>query len=88
MDWLRLPLGVLRSYIQVMSRLRAEGSLERVGEALIGAGNMEKRTAERILGQWERAADAGGSERFPKLTEGERREHYVTTGMFEVEVVE
>lgn len=87
MDWLRTPLCVLRAFITAMPRVRAEASLERVGEALIGAGNMEKRAAERILSGWQRLADAG-VERFPQLSELERRELYRETGFFEVEVVD
>lgn len=82
-----MPLGVLRSYISVLPRLRAEGSLERVGETLIGTGNMEKRHAERALAGWERAAQSAHDAR-PQMTEEERREYYAETGFFDVEVVE
>lgn len=87
MDWLRLPLCVLRSYIDVLPRVRAERALEGVSVALIGAGNMEQRHAERAINDWQREAN-GPMERAPQLTEEERRELYRQSGFFDVEVVD
>lgn len=90
MDWFRTPLCVLRAFIAAMPRLRAERSLERVGETLIGTGNMEKRYAERTLSAWEREASGPTDWQGSPLvrSEQERRELYKETGFFEVEVVD
>lgn len=81
-----MPLAVLRSYIRVLPRVRAEASLTRVSEALVASGNMEKRAAERLLAEWETDAQTGQAYKRHQ-SEEEHREYLAESGFFDVEVV-
>lgn len=85
--WWVMPVALLRSYVLMLPRLRAEVALQAVSETMIGTGSMEKRHAERALNAWERDAD-GPQEPRPQMTEAERIEYYGSTGLFQVEVVD
>lgn len=86
MAWLSMPVALLRAYVVMLPRLVAESSLRGLGVALVASGNMRKGDAQGLIGEWQRAADAGRSER-PVLSEDERRDLYESSGFFDVEVV-
>lgn len=84
MDWLRMPLCVLRAYLKMLPRLRAERSLEGVSVALVASGNMKKGDAQDLIGEWQNAAQDGKPRR--ALTNEQRRDQAARLD-FDVEVV-
>lgn len=84
MDWLRMPLCVLRSYLRMLPRLRAERALEGVSVALVASGNMRKGDAQDLIGEWQAAAQDGAPRR--AQTDAQRRDQAARLD-FDVEVV-
>lgn len=86
--WWHMPVALLRSYVTMLPRLRAERALGAVSETMIGTGSMRKQDAERALREWRREAEGPRDwSEIPPKTEQEKQELYAASGFFDVEVV-
>ena len=56
-DFLRLPVGLFRRYVEMLPRLIAEESLTAMQRVAMGSGNMKEQDAKRIGQSWERMAN-------------------------------
>jgi len=85
-DWVKIPLCLVRAYIKMIPRLRAEQALNNISEVMLGSGTMEHRAAQGALRDLQMEAQGESSEP-RKLTEEERVQAIRSQGLFEVEVV-
>lgn len=84
--WWVMPVALLRSYLVMLPRLRAERALQAVSETMIGTGSMEKKHAQKTLKDWQR--EASGPQRVKKpMSEQELIDMHRSTGFFDVEIV-
>lgn len=81
-----MPLYLFRAYARMLPQLRAEDALMGVSQTMIGTGSMEKRSADRILGDWRYEAE-GPRPKVVITSEEDRIAQAGLGGMFDVEVV-
>jgi hypothetical protein len=79
MDWLRIPVAVLDAYSQMLPRLEARGSLDRVAEVAVGSGTMGKADRKSIVHEWER--EARGPQPVQHLDEESKRAQLASIGI-------
>ena len=71
-DWIHTPVPLVRSMMGSIGRLRAEESMHQRIVYAMGAGNVEKKDAARILMDWQRQATAPGLSRAAAYTPEEK----------------
>ena len=60
MDWLTMPMVLLRAYAAAMPMLRAGESMQMAEVVAYGGGNLEKRDAQRVQERWREALEGEG----------------------------
>lgn len=79
MAWFRMPISVLRAYMEMAPRLLADGWLQGVAVTMVGTGSMRKADSQRMLGRWQRIA--GGTARAERLSEPDKVEAMKALGI-------
>jgi hypothetical protein len=66
MTWLgKTPIAVIRACQRMMPRLEARDALRQVYRGAVAAGRVEKPTSDRLMDEWERAANPTPAARTP-----------------------